>query len=168
MPRANDRAESDPFAAAGSLAVDAPILQQLRRLLADADAEIERIRPRCWGGGACCKFDLFAHRLYASTAELGLLASRPPVDLSRAKRRRCPYQRGPACTARSARPLGCRTFFCAAEGEERLQEIHERYHQRIRHLHGQSALPYIYADITRALPEIHAARQARELAPVLR
>ncbi|MFW6062344.1 MAG: hypothetical protein ACOC93_06000 [Planctomycetota bacterium] len=156
MPRASEPGEA--FEAAAALPPGAPVLQQLRRLLGQVDAEVERFGPRCWGGGTCCKFDLFSHRLYASTAELALLAAQPPVDMTRCAGRRCPYQLGPACTARSARPLGCRTFFCRPDAPQALEALCEQYHVRIRQLHQDFALPYAYAEITLALPEIAAER----------
>jgi Fe-S-cluster containining protein len=104
----------------------------------------------CLGGGACCRFDLAGHRLYASTLELAGLWQETMVDPSRAPRRRCPFQRGPRCTARAWRPLGCRTHFCGA-GAERIAAIHEPLHARIRELHRTFGLEYRYVEVTAGL-----------------
>jgi len=122
-------------------------LDDLRRLLERADAEIARLRPACLGGGACCKFDLTGSRLYVSTLELALLTRQAPARPELARRQRCPYQLGPRCQARCRRPLGCRVFFCSAEGGW-MQDLYERYHAEIRLLHQRHALAYLYVELT--------------------
>jgi len=119
-------------------------LRQVYRLADRAAADGDEV---CLGGGACCKFDLADHRLYVSTAELALLTAEAPPDPSRARRRRCPYQKGPICTARARRPLGCRTFFCSPRRKLPLQRIAERLHRQVRMLHERHCIPYSYADL---------------------
>ncbi len=106
--------------------------------------------PVCLGGGACCRFDLAGHRLYASTLELAGLCRETVVDPARALRGRCPFQLGPRCMARTWRPLGCRTYFCRA-GAERIAAAHEAVHARIRALHETFGLTYRYVEVTAAL-----------------
>ena len=123
------------------------LMAQMRRLYAEADAAIAAFGATCLGGGACCKFDLFDHRLYVTMPELAYLTLEPPPQPGRVRRRRCPYQVGPRCTGHARRPLGCRTFFCRTPRRAQLEEVHERFARRIRRLHDEHALPYVYADM---------------------
>jgi len=113
----------------------------------------------CLGGGACCKFDLAGHRLYLSTGELALLTLEAPPRPARSRRRRCPYQVGPRCVARDRRPLGCRIFFCSPGLGEWCRCAYERFHRRIRELHAQQDLPYLYVELTDAITQC-ACRQS--------
>ncbi len=107
----------------------------------------------CLGGGGCCKFDHFDHRLYASSIEVAYLLGPgclPPPDMVRAAANRCPYQVGPRCSAYNRRVLGCRTFFCrdrAGLG----QEIHKRNLTAIQTLYVRHNLPYTYVPVVAAV-----------------
>lgn len=129
-------------------------LNGLRRIYAKVDAAIEALGGRCLGGGCCCKFDLAGHRLYVSTVELALLAMTKPPSPCIAGR--CPYQTGPRCSARAARPLGCRTFFCDKYLAPEFQQIHERWHRQIRLLHEGLCLEYHYIDLSTAMADLAA------------
>lgn len=129
-------------------------LNRLRDIYAKVDAEIDALSGRCLGGGCCCRFDLAGHSLYASTAELALLAmTRPPGPCVIG---RCPYQIGPRCSARPARTLGCRTFFCDKNLTLEFQQIHERWHRQIRLLHEGLDLEYFYIDLPTAMADLAA------------
>lgn len=143
--------ESSPRAAVEACRADATAIRELRGLYRRADAAVAATGAACLGGGACCKFDLAAHRLFVTTAELALLSMRPPPRLERCGRRRCPYQRGPRCTARRRRPLGCRTYFCDASRAETLRKIHETFHGEVRRLHRRRGIPYVYLELTAAI-----------------
>ena len=129
---------------------DSEFLEHLRHIYSDVDDAIGRLGPICLGGGACCRFDLAAHRLYLSTGDLALLAQRQSAAL-KPRVGRCAYQIGPRCTARENRPRGCRTHFCNTPTSSALTEIYENNHARIRHLHGSRTLPYQYIELTSAL-----------------
>ena len=108
----------------------------------------------CMGGGACCRFDLFDHRLYVTLGELAVLRLTPPLDPSRTARNRCPYQQGPRCLARPNRPLGCRVFFCRERpdrSDTRDNDVYETYHRQIRELHERHNVPYAYIELISAL-----------------
>jgi Fe-S-cluster containining protein len=105
----------------------------------------------CMGGGACCRFDLFDHRLYVTVGELALLRLTPPIDPSRTARTRCPYQQGPRCLARQNRPLGCRVFFCREKADIRDEDVYEASHRRICELHAEHNVPYEYIELISAL-----------------
>ena len=86
----------------------------------------------CRACGRCCRFEPGGIVLFASALELAYLVAEtggmpgacppcggPPLPGHAARRIggpwRCPYQEGDRCSARSARLLGCRTYFCDAE-----------------------------------------------------
>ena len=130
---------------------DGPFLQAIRQVYEDIDRAAGRDEMLCMGGGACCRFDLFDHRLYVTVGELALLRLTPPVDPARTDRNRCPYQRGPRCLARQNRPLGCRVFFCREKPDIRDRNVYEAYHRRIRELHAGHNVPYAYIELISAL-----------------
>ena len=133
---------------------DPPVLAELREVYARADAAVAVAGVVCLGGGVCCRFDLFGHRLYLSVVELALLTSQPPPRAPTSARR-CPYQVGPACTARGRRPLGCRVFFCVEERKLLPPDLPEELHRRIRGIHQKHCIPYAYGEITRFLLQFY-------------
>lgn len=112
--------------------------------LADGSADAAAV---CLGGGSCCKFDLFGHRLYLTVGELALLAMEPPARPGAARLGRCPYQLGGRCAAYPRRALGCRTFFCRGRQRSFLRRLHERLHRRIVSLHQSCCIPYAYGQL---------------------
>lgn len=133
---------------------DEQFLTALGEIYARADAEIGALGAECLGGGSCCRFDLTDHRLYLSCGELGYLMGEPPPSGQRIRTRRCPYQVGPRCSARSRRPLGCRAYFCDEKSRNRRSEIYERYHGEIRALHRAGGLDYLYVELTGAVQQL--------------
>jgi Fe-S-cluster containining protein len=135
---------------------DAAMLAGLEHIYDEVDRAVAALSAEpatagglvCLGGGSCCKFDLFDHRLYLTVAELALLVSRPPAAPDRARRGRCPYQLGGRCAAYPRRPLGCRTFFCRSPQKTFLQELHQRFHGSIARLHQSHCIPYAYGELT--------------------
>ncbi len=126
------------------------VLEALVATYAATDAELSVLSARCWGGGACCRFDIADHRLYVTTIELAwlTLAGSPPSPI---RPGRCPYQVGPRCTARANRPLGCRIYFCNQSLREPAAEIYQAKHEDILRLHAQAGLAYHYVELTTAL-----------------
>jgi len=118
------------------------------------DLAVARRGAVCFGGGACCKFDLTDHRLYLSTGELALLVLAPPPAPARCAARRCPYQVGPRCLARARRPLGCRVFFCSPGLADWAGRTYETLHRRIQQIHARHAVPYLYRELTVALADL--------------
>lgn len=164
-----------PLAHAVGRARAAPeFLDELRRLYESVDKVLAAQGARCLGGGACCRFDLMGHRLYASTGELAVLTGQPapstvegpapstiegpaPLDHSPAPLR-CPYQFGPRCSAYRRRPLGCRLFFCRPGRDGQSSRTYEQFHRRIRQLHESFEVPYLYVELTGALGQLAAGR----------
>ncbi len=99
----------------------------------------------CSRCGKCCVFPEAGHVLYAERIEaLFAVAAGAGADRSLLSRGLCPYFQGGACSNRAGRPLGCRAYFCAREGEERRREICESYLARLRAiaLEGEVAIDY--------------------------
>lgn len=131
--------------------------RELDSIYDEADRIIGQAGGTCLGGGACCRFDLAEHRVWLTTAELSQLVSVPPHCENR-NDLRCPYQRGPDCTARPRRPLGCRTFFCKPADQAKMHEIHEALHRRIARLHETHCIPYAYAEMTDAMRQLSVVK----------
>ena len=163
MPRGYDPAAAaacpaPPGAVPGELARavaacrrNAAFLAEIGQILAEASADTDQADD-CRACGQCCRFAEFGHRLYVSTGELALLTLSPPP--AAVQPGRCPYQTGPACTARDRRALGCRLFVCQSGSAERSAAAYERFHARIRHCHADHALPYLYVELAAGLAEL--------------
>lgn len=134
-----------------------PFMQALRTLLDQAQAEVKALGSTCLGGGCCCRFDLYGHRLYVTLGELALLAEPPLPDLSPAATGRCPWQRGPRCLAHARRPLGCRVFFCDTKTTAAQNTLTEKHLAGIKKLCQDHGLPYVYADLTALAAQLSAA-----------
>ena len=147
-------------------------LEKLRQLYAQLDEDIALRKPICNASGRCCKFELWGHRLYVSTLELAnflqvtrrekpdapgtdsVAAITFPLPLYQEDGTLspgCPWQIDGLCTARSARPLGCRIYFCDTPAKSWQQERYEYYHENITALHAAFEIPYRYMEWRQAL-----------------
>ena len=152
---ANERPRTSPadgdLAAAVACALRASSLSAaLAEIYRSVDAEVERLGLTCMGGGACCRFDIADHRLFATTAEITYLLAHGPATQV-VPPGRCPYQVGPRCTARDGRPLGCRTYFCSPAAPDAIDGLYDLFHEPISRLHHQLSVPYLYLELTGAL-----------------
>ena len=84
--------------------------------------------------GVCCRFEEAGHELFATALEADYAAARAPEAPGPEAEGRCPYHVEGKCSARSARALGCRTYFCDDRTEEALLDVHEVFLRRIRSL----------------------------------
>ena len=139
------------------------ISASVARILAAADADVAARKPVCRASGRCCHFEEWGHRRYVTAAELlhfaraqgAAAASGPsthdkrhrlPQFIAREDVQGCPYQVDHLCTAREARPLGCRIYFCDASAQSWQNDVYEKYHGQLRALHEQYGLPYRYVE----------------------
>lgn len=130
-------------------------------LLAEVDAEVARRGPVCEASGRCCRFEAYGHRLYVTTAEavvfgVAHVAGREEAEKKQAARvslplyfagekvEGCPYQVEGLCTARQARPLGCRVYFCDPTAKAWQEEVYERFHAQLKALHEKHGVRYGY------------------------
>jgi len=158
MPPTNDPQPTDERDLAQTVMQcrqNSPFLQAILDVYEDLDrvagGDKNETKKLCLGGGACCRFDLFDHRLYVTLGELAVLKQARMVDPSRTARNRCPYQQGPRCLARLNRPLGCRVFFCREKPDIRDNGVYETLHRRICELHARHDVPYAYIELISAL-----------------
>lgn len=126
----------------------------LEALYEELDSFVERARPVCIQRGVCCRFEEAGHELYATALEADYAAARAPEAPAPARDGRCPYHVEGRCTARSARALGCRTYFCDANTESVLMEAHEHFLSRLRGIEMETGYPKSYG----RFPALLAAR----------
>lgn len=95
-------------------------LDEARAAMAEATKDLA---ADCRACGACCDFRHYDHVLFATKLELdaALLWSRENLTITAASAAEalqsnlCPFWRDGRCDIHSARPLGCRAYFCAAD-----------------------------------------------------
>ena len=100
----------------------------LRIIYDELAAEVEATGVACGLSGRCCRFREYDHTLFLSGIEAELLlADAPPPPRPLDDGATCPWQdRAGRCTAREARPLGCRVYYCDPAYQDQGQEIAER------------------------------------------
>ncbi len=126
---------------------------ELRELYAELDAAVAAQGPVCQISGRCCRFQEYGHTLFLSAAEAAYLISEAPEPVRPLdESQTCPWQdaRG-RCTAREARPLGCRVFFCDPAYQEAAPAISEHFVSRLKRLAERHGLPWNYAPLHRHL-----------------
>ena len=147
-------------AEAGAPGLDpAPFRAALRALYADLDADVARHGPACRLSGRCCRFAESDHTLFVSAPEAALLlADAPPPARPLDDGATCPWQdRLGRCTARDARPLGCRVYYCDPAYGPHAPALSESSIARLKRLVDDLDLPWDYAPLHHHL---HAARAA--------
>ena len=77
-----------------------------------ADTAVRAAGPRCDASGRCCRFTEYGHTLFLSHFEAELLLEAAPPYEKPVTRDGCAFQVENLCTARDARPIGCRVYFC--------------------------------------------------------
>ena len=115
----------------------------------ELDAEVERLSPTCLVSGRCCRFEEYGHTLFVSGPEMALLlADAPAPTRPLDEGATCPWQdlKG-RCSARSARPMGCRVYFCDPTYEPQAPEIAERGIARLKRMVDELGLPWDYAPL---------------------
>jgi Fe-S-cluster containining protein len=128
---------------------------ELRALYDQLDAEVARLGPVCQLSGRCCRFRDYGHTLFVSAPEVDfLLDGAPEASRPLDRGETCPWQdAGGRCTARGARPLGCRVYFCDPGYQSAAPELSERYIARLKLLVDRHGLSWQYAPLHRHLHE---------------
>jgi len=140
-----------PMEAGPPLSPDAlaEIRDKLTALYRELDEAVAMMGPVCQLSGRCCRFKDYGHTLFLSAPEAQLLvadAPQPPGQLDNGES--CPWQdaRG-RCTARDARPLGCRVFFCDPSFETVAPELSETFLARLKQLASRHDWLWNYAPL---------------------
>jgi Fe-S-cluster containining protein len=123
--------------------------EQLHALHQEMDAEIARLAPVCALSGRCCRFLEYGHTLFLSSLEAELLmADAPPPSRTLDDGATCPWQDGLGrCSARSARPLGCRIYFCDPAYQPEAPRLSESAIRRLKRLTESLGLDWHYAPL---------------------
>ena len=147
-----------PIARIRELAGNAEFLAAMADFYRALDARIADRDPTCACRGDCCRFAEFGHYLYVTSAEVAFFLAEntpakspwppPPPDGS------CPFQHARMCTARQARPTGCRIFHCESSGHGWQEQLTEESLAELRELHQRFAMPYAYIEWLSALRQL--------------
>jgi Fe-S-cluster containining protein len=123
--------------------------EALQGVYAGLDAEVARRNPDCRISGRCCRFVEYDHTLFASAPEIALLlADAPPPRRPLDDGASCPWQDEKGrCSARGARPMGCRVYFCDPSYQPFASEIAERGIGRLKAMVDELGLPWDYAPL---------------------
>lgn len=149
VPSGREQPEGEPFRGRRRL---------LYRLYARLDRELAGLGAVCAGCGACCRFDVADHILYAGALEreafvAALPSARPDASPGLvAAGLRCPFQRNGLCLAREARVLGCRLHFCSLERDGAFAAVSEKWHARLKRLHACLGVAWEYRPLLPAFP----------------
>ena len=119
----------------------------------EADAAVAAAGPRCDASGRCCRFTEYGHTLFISNLEADVLLSAAPPYAKPVSADFCPFQVNSLCTARDARPLGCRVYFCDPTYQPTGNVITETYLRRLKALADQHAAGWRYAPLHHFLNE---------------
>jgi hypothetical protein len=121
----------------------------LHALYAALDAEIASMGPVCALSGRCCRFAEYGHTLFLSEPEAVLLLDEaPPPCRPLDDGASCPWQDAAGrCTARAARPMGCRLYFCDPQYQPQAPLLSEAFIGRLKHLVDDLDLPWNYAPL---------------------
>jgi hypothetical protein len=123
--------------------------RELEELYAELDAAVAERAPVCRISGRCCRFREYGHTLFLSAPELEYLLDRAPAP-SRPldDGETCPWQDAAGrCTAREARPLGCRVYFCDPAFEEAAPMLSEQFLARLKRLVERYGRDWAYAPL---------------------
>jgi Fe-S-cluster containining protein len=137
--------------------IPATLRKALGSLYARLDAEIAAAAPTCRISGRCCRFKQYDHTLFLTSLEAAVLVRDAPEPCRETEDpARCPWQaESGLCTAREARPLGCRVFFCDPAHRERMPVLTERYLGELKGLMAEYDLDWGYAPLHDHLIALH-------------
>ena len=115
----------------------------------ELDEAVAAAAPVCAVSGRCCRFVEYEHTLFISAPEAAiLLADAPPPSRPLDDGATCPWQDAKGrCTAREARPLGCRSYFCDPAFADRMPELAEAAIARLKAVVAEHGLPWDYAPL---------------------
>ncbi len=135
----------------------------LRALYGELDQAVAELAPVCQLSGRCCRFEEYGHTLFLSAAEAAvLIADAPPPVRPYDQGASCPWQdRHGRCTAREARPLGCRVYFCDPRYDDQAPILTERFLIRFKEAADQRGWPWDYAPLHRHLAAAYATGELR-------
>jgi Fe-S-cluster containining protein len=136
------------------------VRSEVLAVYAAADAAVRAAGPRCDASGRCCRFTEYGHTLFISAFEADILLENAPGYERPVSRDGCPFQVRGLCTARDARPLGCRIYFCDPGYQERMAEITETALAALKRIADACDTGWSYAPLHHFLNAPRPARPA--------
>ena len=148
----NAPAQAEDQEATESSDLDA-IRGELLALYAELDQTVAAHGPNCELSGRCCRFKEHGHTLFLSAPEAALLLADAPEPIRQLDDgQTCPWQdHHGRCTARGARPLGCRVYFCDPTFWDLAPQLSEEFLTRLKQLAKRHHWPWNYAPLHRHL-----------------
>lgn len=143
-----------------TLAADQAFLAAVAGVYHRLDERIAARNPICTNRGNCCKFAIYKHKLFVTPVELSFFiasTSHPKNSVSSPDTGACPYQQSGLCTARDARPIGCRIFHCDEKSQGWQPQESESALRELEELHVRFMLPYAYVEWLGALRQLRSA-----------
>lgn len=134
------------------------IRANLRDLYRELDEALAKLGPSCELSGRCCHFQDYGHTLFVTGPEARLLIADAPAPQREVDGgETCPWQDAKnRCTARDARPLGCRIFFCDPSYTEHASVISERFLDKLKRLVNRNGWSWNYAPLHTHLRQAQA------------
>jgi len=131
---------------------DAGFRDAMAAFYARLDAAIAARAPVCTNRGACCRFGDYGHNLFVSAVEVAYFLAAADAPLTAPPDRSfCSYQQGGRCTARAARPAGCRIYFCDTAAQDWQPRQSEAALRELAAIGERFGVPYVYLEWTDAL-----------------
>ncbi len=147
-----------PLRRISELARDVVFLADVRAVYADLDRRVAARNPVCTNRGLCCKFTQYDHGLFVTPVELAYFvslvdarAADGTAETNIADPGSCPHHVGGICTTRTARPTGCRIFFCDPAAQGWQPEEYEETLAKLKLLHSCFNVVYCYCEWLEAL-----------------
>ncbi len=136
----------------------------LRALHEHAANAVDFHRPVCLASGRCCQFTNHDHLLVATGLEAAWTMRTATRHISVAAAQTahdqgvCAYLDGKLCSIHTARPTGCRTYFCDRGDGLWQPSLSQSMHRSIQSLHDEQRIPYLCAEWTWLLKSLTGAR----------
>src|SRR5438552_14658879 len=127
--------------------MNANLRRQVLELYREVDQSVAAVGPVCVANGRCCRFKEYGHVLFVSNLEAAVLLDGAPDYEQPVSVDFCPFQKENLCTAREARPLGCRLYYCDASYQETGNRITEEYLTRLKALADEHRIDWRYAPL---------------------
>lgn len=123
--------------------------RELRVIYKDLARDVALAGPVCDLSGRCCRFKDWDHTLFLSGIEAAvLIEDAPPPTRPLDNGATCPWQdKDGRCTARDARPLGCRIYYCDPGYQDRSYELSAEYLGKLRELSNRLDRGWDYAPL---------------------
>ena len=140
--------------------LDVNLYSELGRIYQLLEKELTQLNPGCNQCGTCCDFSTFDHVLYASSIEINYITQNVEVPDFNVADNVCPFLKDNQCSIRDFRTLGCRVFYCNPHYKQVLNDVYEKYYQKIKDLRGKYTIQWRYLPFLNQLDEFKSKTTA--------